>query len=251
MEYKPGDIVNGHILGTDNQWHPVPAAPQGQQVWHDSQSSVAIPPRKRKVWPWVVGGLGGLLGLFIIISIIGVLASGGSKPGATAPAAQAGGASSRAAGSGSSVPSPSPTSIPPAAAPESKVPGLNEPVRDGDFEFVVTKVDCSKTKIGDQYLNQTAQGKYCLVSMKVTNIGKEAHAFLGGNQKALDGAGRIFEPDAAAMLYLKDAKSLFEKINPGNSVNGTIAFDVPKDVNLVELKLHDSMFSGGVTVKVG
>ena len=21
--YRPGDVVNGHILGTDNQWHPV------------------------------------------------------------------------------------------------------------------------------------------------------------------------------------------------------------------------------------
>src|SRR4051812_6241369 len=23
VEYKPGDVVNGHILGNDNQWHPV------------------------------------------------------------------------------------------------------------------------------------------------------------------------------------------------------------------------------------
>lgn len=23
MEYKPDDIVNGHVLGTDNVWHPV------------------------------------------------------------------------------------------------------------------------------------------------------------------------------------------------------------------------------------
>lgn len=25
MEYKQGDIVNGHVLGTDNAWHPVAA----------------------------------------------------------------------------------------------------------------------------------------------------------------------------------------------------------------------------------
>jgi len=24
MSYKPGDIVNGHVLGADNAWHPVP-----------------------------------------------------------------------------------------------------------------------------------------------------------------------------------------------------------------------------------
>lgn len=27
MEYQPGDIVNGHVLGTDNVWHPVAAVP--------------------------------------------------------------------------------------------------------------------------------------------------------------------------------------------------------------------------------
>ncbi len=25
LSYQPGDIVNGHVLGTDNQWHPLPA----------------------------------------------------------------------------------------------------------------------------------------------------------------------------------------------------------------------------------
>lgn len=23
VEYKPGDVVNGHVLGDDNAWHPV------------------------------------------------------------------------------------------------------------------------------------------------------------------------------------------------------------------------------------
>ena len=24
MDYKVGDVINGHVLGADNQWHPVP-----------------------------------------------------------------------------------------------------------------------------------------------------------------------------------------------------------------------------------
>jgi len=111
-------------------------------------------------------------------------------------------------------------------------------------------VDCAKTKIGDQYLSQTAQGKYCLVTVKVTNISSEPQTFFGSNQKAMDAQGRKFEPDSAAAIYLKDSKSLLENINPGNSVSGTIVFDVPKDATLVELELHDSAFSGGVKVKV-
>ncbi len=38
------------------------------------------------------------------------------------------------------------------------------------------------------------------------------------------------------------------EINPGNQVNGIIVFDVPKDVQPTRIELHDSLFSGGVTV---
>lgn len=27
MDYKPGDVDNGHVLGSDNQWHPVAKSP--------------------------------------------------------------------------------------------------------------------------------------------------------------------------------------------------------------------------------
>jgi hypothetical protein len=42
-----------------------------------------------------------------------------------------------------------------------------------------------------------------------------------------------------------------EEINPGNSVDGVIPFDVPEGVSPVSIELHDSMFSSGVTVDVG
>ncbi|VFA96619.1 Telomeric repeat-binding factor 2 [Nocardia cyriacigeorgica] len=37
-------------------------------------------------------------------------------------------------------------------------------------------------------------------------------------------------------------------INPGNSVDVTIVFDVPVDTVPAALELHDSMFSGGAKV---
>ncbi|MPY81264.1 MAG: DUF4352 domain-containing protein [Actinophytocola sp.] len=39
-------------------------------------------------------------------------------------------------------------------------------------------------------------------------------------------------------------------VNPGNSVKGIVVFDIPKNVEPVELVLTDSMFSGGVTVSL-
>jgi hypothetical protein len=39
-------------------------------------------------------------------------------------------------------------------------------------------------------------------------------------------------------------------INPGNTVVGKIAFDMPAGAKAVKMELHDSMFSGGVIVHV-
>jgi hypothetical protein len=39
-------------------------------------------------------------------------------------------------------------------------------------------------------------------------------------------------------------------INPGNSIQVKLAFDVPPATNPAELKLHDSMFSSGVSVRL-
>jgi Domain of unknown function (DUF4352) len=40
----------------------------------------------------------------------------------------------------------------------------------------------------------------------------------------------------------------FNDINPGNSVNGLIFFDLPRGDKAVKAELHDSIFSDGVIV---
>lgn len=128
---------------------------------------------------------------------------------------------------------------------------MNQPVRDGKFEFVVSGMDCTKTKVGDQYLNKTAQGKFCIVALSVKNVGDQAQTFSDFDQKAKDAQGRTLDADSTAGIYLKESNSWLNKINPGNQVKGSIVFDVPKDGTLTELTLHDSAFSGGVAVKLG
>ena len=39
-------------------------------------------------------------------------------------------------------------------------------------------------------------------------------------------------------------------INPGNSIQVQVAFDVPPGTQPAELELHDSMFSGGVKLRL-
>jgi len=129
-----------------------------------------------------------------------------------------------------------------------KTPGLKDKVRDGKFEFTVTGVDCGAKKIGDEYINTKAQGEFCLVHMKVKNIGDEAQSFFADNQTAYNAKGQEFSADSGAAIYLADADSFMSEINPGNSIKGTVVFDVPKGTDLTSIDLHDSFFSGGVTV---
>lgn len=133
--------------------------------------------------------------------------------------------------------------------PVPKPVGFGTKVRDGKFEFVVKSIT-RKQKIGSEYLNQKAQGKFLLVEIKVTNIGDEAQSFLGSNQKLIDKDGREFSSDDTTAMYLDESNSFIEEINPGNSLTGVVVFDVPKDVEAAKIELHDSAFSGGKTVNL-
>lgn len=128
---------------------------------------------------------------------------------------------------------------------------IGEPARDGKFEFVVQKVKCGVSEVGNDFLGAKAQGQFCLVTVKVTNIGKEPQSFFADNQKGFDADGTEFSTDSEAGLYAnKDADAVFTRINPGNSITGIIVFDIPKKAKLARLELHDSAFSGGVTVNL-
>nr|WP_238345688.1 DUF4352 domain-containing protein [Actinopolymorpha cephalotaxi] len=131
-----------------------------------------------------------------------------------------------------------------------KTAGIGDPVRDGDFTFTVTKVTDGPARIGDEYLNTKPQGKFVFVHVTVENHGKEAGTFFGDNQYLVDTQGRKASADSEAAVYLKDAQSLLEEINPGNKLSGVVIFDVPKDATPASLELHDSMLSGGVKVAV-
>jgi len=129
--------------------------------------------------------------------------------------------------------------------------GLNTPVRDGKFEFTVSGVQCGKTQVGNEVVNKTAQGQFCLVSMSVKNIGDKPQTFSDNYQKAKGTDGASYAADSEAGLYANEnAQTFYTDVNPGNTVNGVVVFDVPPTATIATLELHDSAFSGGTTVKV-
>ncbi len=228
MSYpQPPDQPGPEYRHTSPGWPPQ----QPQQPFQPQY----MPPAKERRGPlfWMLAIAGGAFGLCASIGIIGALTGGDDTK---TPATNAGAA---------------PGAKPEAAkAPAEKTAGIGDKVRDGKFEFVVTGMDCSKTKIGSQYLNTRAQGKFCIVSVSVTNIGDEAQMFTGAEQLAYAGKTE-FKNDSEAELYAnEDSQTFLEEINPGNSVKGKLIFDVPKATKLTEIELHDSFLSGGIRVSL-
>ena len=188
-------------------------------------------PKKRKKWPWIVGAF---VALFVVTSVAG----GGDEDEPTATA-------SRGADSGNAAPP-----VEPPAAEESSAT-MNVPVRDGKFEFVVTGVEAGLTSLGDNpFLAEDAQGQFVIVTMTVTNIADEPKGLSPSNQKLIDAQGRSFSPDTAAALNLDSDVTFWDEINPGNTVTMPLVFDMPVDAVPSAIELHDSMFSGGVTVSL-
>jgi hypothetical protein len=130
-----------------------------------------------------------------------------------------------------------------------KTAKIGQPARDGKFEFTVKSSKCGVAKIGSDLLGQKAQGQFCLITVNVKNIGKEAQMFSDSSQKAYTADGTEYSADSGAAIYAnKNAETFLNDINPGNQVSGVLVFDIPKKVTLTKLELHDSPFSGGVTV---
>lgn len=128
---------------------------------------------------------------------------------------------------------------------------LGTAVRDGKFEFTVTKVTCGIKQVGSGVVSKKAQGQYCKIAVTVSNIGSEAQMFASSSQYAYNAAGVKYDADGAAEIYLADAGAAFlNNINPGNRVAGTLVFDIPVGQKLASLELHDSPFSDGVTVNL-
>ena len=104
---------------------------------------------------------------------------------------------------------------------------IGQPAKDGKFEFTVSSIECGKPNVGSDYLTKTAQGQYCLLHVKVTNIGNEKQSLFSSNQKLLDASNKQYSADDVATTYAAPQGSTwYSDVNPGNSVEGAIVFDL-------------------------
>ncbi|WP_280467108.1 DUF4352 domain-containing protein [Nocardia cyriacigeorgica] len=191
--------------------------PQQPLSGQPQQPFYPYPRQKRRVWPWVLGGI--LASIFLLFGGCALLVGGAAHEVAKQESERT------------------------VAAP------VGTEVRDGKFSFVVTRVDTPVKTVGDnQFLQQQAQGEYILVHVEVTNTADRPQTYFGENQKLVDDQGRVFGNDTRAEMNLNE--HLASEINPGNKISVVLAFDVPEGTSPAAIEFHDSMFSGGARVAV-
>lgn len=199
------------------------------------------PVKAKKKWfkrPWVW-----ILAVIVVIAIASN--GGGGDKQSSAPAEPATAVSSAPA----AAPATQAAAKAPQAAKETQAAqaetraGLNQAVGAGDLQYTVTKVQKGVSKVGDQYLNQTAQGQYVLVNVSVKNTGTSAMTFTSDYTKLYDKNKVEYSSDSTAEIYANSQSQTFlEQVNPGNTVKGILVFDIPKDVQPTTLGVKGGMF---------
>ena len=180
--------------------------------------------------------------LLLLIVIIVVANSGGGSKSTTASAP-----ATTASAPATSAPTAPKSSAPAPKATTKALPAVGTAVRDGKFEFTVVSVKSGVATVGPSGFGETAQGQFVLVDVKVSNVGNQSQSLYDGNQYVYDTSGRKYTANSMAGIEVNGNSSVFlQGINPGNSVEGTLVYDVPKGVTPVSIEFHDSMFSGGV-----
>ena len=111
--YKPGDVANGHVLGEDNQWHPVAAGAAISQA----ATSAASPKGNWFARHKIISGVGGAVLLIAVINGV----TGGEDTPESAVAATPSATSTTPVAKASSTPkaaAPTPTKAAEPAKPE-------------------------------------------------------------------------------------------------------------------------------------
>ena len=226
------------IPNTPAGWYPDPAG-TGQRYWDGrawAAAAAPLPPQRKK-------SISGKIATGVVAGFVALIALGNLGDDEEPTARSSSAAESSFAADASTAP---------AAAAEPAVPvvlpGIGEEARDGKFAFVITGVDRSKIAgdLSNQFMQEEAQGEFINVRMTITNVGDEAQTFFASNQKLM-AAGREYEADDLAAMWT-DSSNV--EINPGNSITAVASFDVPPGTVPQTISLHDSLFSGGVDVRL-
>jgi hypothetical protein len=123
--------------------------------------------------------------------------------------------------------------------------GSGPQATDGGLTFAVTGVETAPSvPIGDGSQEQTAQGEYLIVHLNVLNASDQPLSYVGMWQK-LNAGGTAYVIDDVATASLKGTSA---QLNPSDSVDLAIAFDVPPGTSPESLEVHADPSTAGAQI---
>jgi hypothetical protein len=157
-------------------------------------------------------------------------------------------------GSGSSQATSGNTTSGNEASNTAQTPTIGKVARDGDLAFVVEGLRCGSAESQAVYNDPDITGtlpagtKECIVKLQITDDKDVAQTFFDSNQYAYDAQGQQFSADNNGTYLTGDKDDT--QLNPGVSITALVPFNIPSGDTIAQLQLHDSAFSGGVTVQL-
>lgn len=125
---------------------------------------------------------------------------------------------------------------------------VGDTVSHGDWDITVTSVEEGVTAIEDEFgLPEEPSGQFVVLEIEAANTSSKGQYFDAGDQVLMDPDGSMYEYDIPASSGI----DWLEKVNPGNEVGGTIAYDVPENFELDHILVNGKgSFADGVRVDV-
>lgn len=232
------------------QWAPAPNAPAYGAGGYPQQPYGQKPAKQKKPllkrwWFW-------LLAVIVIIVVASAIGGGGDETSAES--------SSTSSADGQQVGSTEADGASAEEKPEDKkadepaaeaAHGIGDTVAADDWEITVAKVEDGVSQVGDEFLNAKAQGQFVQIRLSVKNTGSEPNYFFEDDIKLGDDAGNTYSADSEAGIYAAENNILFlEEINPGNTADGVLVFDVPEDADPNKLTFAGGLFSDPVEISL-
>lgn len=113
--------------------------------------------------------------------------------------------------------------------------------------FTITDVSESKT-VGSGYFQESAQGKFIIVKVMVSNNQKDAITVDSNSFNLIDNQGRQFSTSVEGMTAVQisenHTKGFLTKLNPGMVIDSTFVYDVPTNLKISDFELEAR---GGMT----
>ncbi|WP_244209166.1 DUF4352 domain-containing protein [Paenibacillus ferrarius] len=146
------------------------------------------------------------------------------------------------------------TTVAKADQTKAPVPTPDQLLKEGTSSNVKITVESMESKeiVGDnELLRATANGVFKIIKLTVVNNQKDAITVDAASYKLYDDQKREFTSSSDAMMAVGMDKSFFlKKLNPGLSITGYVAYDVPKDAKGLYLKAQGGFTGKEIKLKV-